>query len=412
MSKKLTQEEFVGRAKDIYGEKYNYAQSEYTGFLDKVKIICNGCGAITHPMVSNHLQGTSSCKICYDVTKRMDQKEFVRRAVQIHGERYDYSQLIYQTSKKKIDIVCKSHGIFSQIASNHLKGSGCPKCNKEEMLMPKAEFIKRAVEMHGNKFGYERILYKNSAAKIEIFCVACKRYFWQVAGSHLLGSGCARCSGLARKTTEEFVVEAQSKHGELYNYSLANYINTKTKVDIICTNCGEIFKQAPKEHLIGQGCPACSGHGPQTKESFVKKSSEIHNNKYTYDKVVFVNVRTPVEIICPAGHSYIQKPSDHMSGHGCNICSKNYKNIEIFVSEAKSIHGEKYDYLESEYHNARTPVKIYCRACEKFYFQRPIEHITGASGCSVCARRISYPEKCWIESQGDGIETPKTIWIL
>jgi len=60
--------------------------------------------------------------------KRSTTKEFIKKAQQIHGDLYDYSVVDYTHAKSKVNIICKEHGVFNQIANKHLRGSGCKKC--------------------------------------------------------------------------------------------------------------------------------------------------------------------------------------------------------------------------------------------------------------------------------------------
>lgn len=98
-----------------------------------------------------------------------------------------------------------------------------------------------------------------------------------------------------------------------------------------------------------------------TQEEFIRRANEIHNGRYDYSKVQYVNGTTPVIIICPEHGEFVQKPSSHLGGHGCRKCydesliGKNKYNRESFIEKARSVHGDKYDYSSVEFVNTYTP---------------------------------------------------------
>ena len=88
--------------------------------------------------------------------------------------------------------------------------------------------------MHGDKYSYEKVEYKDTSTKIEIVCPVHGSFF-QLPGSHLNGSGCRECSiSKTRKTKEQFIEEANAIHNNRYNYDLVEYVNSSTPVKIIC----------------------------------------------------------------------------------------------------------------------------------------------------------------------------------
>ena len=125
--------------------------------------------------------------------------------------------------------------------------------------------------------------------------------------------------GNTKKTTEQFIEEAKKIHGNKFDYSKVDYKNANTKVCIICPEHGEFF-QRPISHLRGDKCPSCSGNKKLTSEQFIKKSNEIHNNKFDYSKVDYKNHSTKVCIICPEHGEFWQTPNSHLSGKGCPKC--------------------------------------------------------------------------------------------
>ena len=193
--------------------------------------------------------------------------------------------------------------------------------------------------------------------------------------------------------TENFINKAKKIHGDKYDYSKVNYVNSKTKVCIICPKHGE-FWQEPRHHLSKHGCPMCGKENSDRKQSltlneFIEKSNQIHNGKYSYDKVNYVNAETKVCIICPKHGEFWQAPHSHLRGQACPKCGRerNINSIKItnetFIEKATQIHGGKYDYSKCIYKDSNTKVKIICPIHGEFW-QIASSHLNG-HGCVKCA---------------------------
>lgn len=317
---------------------------------------------------------------------------------------YDFSKAVYH-SNNKICVIChkqdkygNEHGEFWMTPSNLRHGCGCPKCKKEKLSELKSYtteiFINKAKEIHGNKYDYSKAVYKGSNQKI---CIICPIHgeFYQIATQHLQGCGCPKCAGVTKSSTEGFIEKAISIHGNKYDYSKVEYINSTTKVKIICPIHGE-FEQTPKNHLKGQGCPKCaieykSNKRKSTIEQFIEKARKIHGDKYDYSKVEYVNSKTKVCIICPIHGEFWQTANDHLQGYGCPICSKSKKlTTEEFIKKAEDIHDNIYDYFKVKYKGIHTKVCIICPIHGEFW-QTPHSHLNG-NGCPECARECNISE--------------------
>lgn len=134
MSNKLTQQDFVLRAKQVHGNYYDYSQSFYIDYHTKVNIICPKHGTFSQEP-SAHLSG-QKCKLCaYGLLSQSNQKkklQVIQDFIKVHGNRFDYSQINYTNNKTKVQIFCKDHGNFWQTPNCHLNGQGCPKCNSSK----------------------------------------------------------------------------------------------------------------------------------------------------------------------------------------------------------------------------------------------------------------------------------------
>ena len=145
-------------------------------------------------------------------------------------------------------------------------------------------------------------------------------------------------------TTQEFIEKARLVHGNKYDYSMAEYKNNKLKIKIICPMHG-IFEQIPNSHLIGCGCSICASiikinrcrSTTLTTEQFIEKANKIHNNRYNYSLVEYINNRTKVKIICPVHGTFEQTPDKHLQKHGCPLC--NSSKGELFIQDYLTSHN-------------------------------------------------------------------------
>ena len=332
--------------------------------------------------------------------KRLTTDEFIRRAKDIHGNKYDYSKSVYVNAVTKVCIICPEHGEFWQLPNNHLKGCGCPKCSNNDRISSNEYINKLKKQYPYSPYGFESIVYKNNHTPIQLRCPI-HGLFSTLPSSltkHL--TECPICkkkrlSDIQSKTTEQFIKEAKITHGNKYNYSKTQYVNAKTKVCIICPKHGE-FWQYPNTHLNSKGCPKCSNErlwdnrkDKTTKDGFIQKAREIHGNKYDYSKIEYINTSTKVCIICPEHGEFWQTPSAHLSGQGCPKCGKHHLSIlfrdtiDEFVKKANIIHNKRYDYSKVEYIRGNDKVCIICPEHGEFW-QTPNSHLQ-YHGCPKCA---------------------------
>ena len=181
--------------------------------------------------------------------------ELELKFLEIHGNKYDYSNVIYESSIKKVEIVCKKHGSFWQTPNHHKSGKGCRECAINERSHSTERVIKAFREKHGNKYDYSKMVYINNSTKIEVIC---KKHgsFWVYPNNHKR-KGCRKCAFEARKLECEHVIERfKSVHGDKYDYSRFEYTGSDNKAKIICKKHG-VFEQKPNQHKQGKGCPNC-----------------------------------------------------------------------------------------------------------------------------------------------------------
>lgn len=133
---------------------------------------------------------------------------------------------------------------------------------------------------------------------------------------------------MRKLTTFEFIEKAKKIHNNKYDYSKTEYIKSKIKICIICHIHGE-FWQTPNTHLLGAGCPDCAGTKRSNISSFIEKAKFLHNNKYDYSKVNYVNAHTKIIITCPIHGDFLQTPNKHLKNHNCPKCNISKGELRI-----------------------------------------------------------------------------------
>jgi hypothetical protein len=214
-------------------------------------------------------------------TKKSNTEDFIIKSNQIHGDKYDYNLVDYKNNKTLVEIICPVHGIFKLRPNDHLNGQGCKKCGVQQ----RAE----------------------------------KRSIGQ----------------------DEFIKRAELIHNGKYDYNKVDYKNTTEKVIITCPIHGD-FEQSPGNHLSGFGCKKCgrdvvSKQMTSNTDEFIKKATEVHGNKYDYSKTDYIKSRLPVTIICPKHGEYPQSPGAHIKlKQGCPYCneSKGERLISSFLNQS------------------------------------------------------------------------------
>lgn len=181
-----------------------------------------------------------------------------------------------------------------------------------------SQFIKEANIVHKQKYDYSKVEYIRAHSKVCIICPI-HGDFWQTPNQHLKGYGCSKCGGNYKWTTEEWVVEASKKNNYLYSYENTHYVNKNTKVIVTCPIHGD-FETIPYDHLCGHACPKCVDKHHYTTEEWVEKASQVHLNKYDYSKTQYINSKTKVCIICPKHGEFWQIATHHLMGIGCPMC--------------------------------------------------------------------------------------------
>lgn len=191
---------------------------------------------------------------------------------------------------------------------------------------------------------------------------------------------------MKKLTVEEFITRSKIKHNNKYTYSKVNYINSLTRVVITCPEHGD-YGQIPKSHMNGFGCKKCSGLDCLTTNEFIRISNIKHKNKYKYDKSIYVNNKTQIEVKCDEHGYFKQLPANHyLKGYGCKSCKIKamFKTKDDFIKRANIIHKNLYSYELVKYDRNDVEVEIICKD-HGVFMQTPHSHLNGR-GCSKCKK--------------------------
>jgi len=245
-------------------------------------------------------------------------------------------------------------------------------------------FIKRANIIHNHKYDYSLVDYKKNYLKIKIICPQ-HGIFEQDPSCHVSKKqGCPLCAGVKKMNNESFIDKANDVHHFLYDYSLVEYINNKTKIKIICKEHG-IFEARPDNHLNKKsGCPKCANNILYDKNIFVKKCNVIHHNKYDYSLVDYKNAHQKIKIICPTHGLFEQMPHSHINGVGCPICSESKGEKKIsFILDTLKIKYEREKSFENCRYKYPLPFDFYLldyNICIEYDGPQHFESIDGWGG--------------------------------
>ncbi len=400
---RTTLADFIAKANSVHEGKYDYSRSEYTNSNTKITIICSEHGSFEQA-AGSHLSG-AGCPHCGVIERgkrsRKTLEEFIADARAVHGDRYDYSEVDYQGASENVTIICSEHGPFEQSPHGHTSGRGCQKCRavelSERFSWTTEEFVENARRVHGDFYDYSEVDYINQSTPVIINCPH-HGQFTQLPGNHISGKGCQKCgwaesANKLRGTKEKFVAAAREVHGNKYDYSQVVYQTTHDPVAVKCPKHG-VFYISPGSHISQKaGCSEC-GHEATadkqrgTTEEFIAKAKQVHGDKFDYTQVDYLNSNANIIIVCPKHGEFEQIPYNHLMGKGCTRCAMEKQSesqratTEEFITKAKRIHGERYDYSEVDYQAAIEKVTIVCRKHGPFSLT-PNAHLRGV-GCAAC----------------------------
>lgn len=272
-------------------------------------------------------------------------ENFVEKAITVYGDKYDFSKTEYINQRTKVCVICPKHGEFWANPSDFLRGHACPYCANEKRgreVIDAKTFIEKARKIHGDKYDYSKVVYRNSVKGVTIICSK-HGEFTISPNCHInMKNGCPKCAG-RRLNTDDWIERFKIVHGDKYDYSKVKYADNSTKVCIICPKHGEFWQTPAKHYNEKQGCPKCgnlaSGDKQRmAKDEFIEQANKVHNYKYDYSRTVYNSMQNSIKVICPKHGEFKQRAQTHINGHGCPVCANLYSSKE----------NEIYDFLATE----------------------------------------------------------------
>lgn len=369
---KLTQEQYIAKARAKWGDAYDYSESVYLAGLKPITIRCIKHNHYFTVQAGNHISTllkSGGCPLCGQESlteyRRKKHEESLRKAEQkkkvdkprlTHKERflkkaramypdYDFSCVEYKDRETHIVVVCPVHGEFKirprtlLIGEKGQKPHGCWKCNN---LIPPYEkeltldtFKNRMQELYGDKYTFVWSDFNNKQSMIRFTCKEHGEQRRSVTGL-LDGKGCAYCNG--KFYPPDWIKNARAVHGEKYEYDESR--PPQRVSDIIRYKCPvHGWQETRYDCHVQQGCGCALCAGVQTKlpaedrkQIWIKKCRERFPGRFSYRDVVYVNNDTPVKIYCKEHHiTFETTPDTHLRGSGaCPLCTKSVGEVEIF----------------------------------------------------------------------------------
>lgn len=312
-------EKFITSANEKHNNKYDYSLFNYTGNKSESLIICPIHGSFSQSP-RNHLRNPIACPLCkeeYDKNKRA--QEFINKAKERFGDKFDYSKFVYIDAKTKSTIICCKHGEFNQTPDKHLQSiNACPMCEQEaKIIRSKNKSLETLEKMSQGK----------------------------------------------KKDSSYFLAKATQKFGNSFDYDLTNYNGmTGNPIKIHCHIHGW-FEKVPHTFLVSNyGCTECGmeyKNNSKTKsyKDFVAEASSIHKGKYTYpesNSVIYKNRKSIINIECPKHGIFTKKAQKHLSGQGCFKCK-----IEELIKNGVLVGGYNSDLFSKDKNIANKKGYIY-----------------------------------------------------
>lgn len=413
--KPITTEGFIAKAREVWGDKYDYSKVDYKGPWEEVTIICKKHNYEFRQKAYSHLKNYEGCPECKkDYPRNWDTEKFIVEARKIHGDKYDYSQVEYVDNKTEVIIKCNVCGkVFKQKPYVHINQKhGCPYCGHRKVALSKRrpieKFVEKAKAKHGDRYDYSNARYDGDTLNVIIRCPIHGEVTVDAA-THLQGGICPKCREEKKMTTEKFIAKAKEIWGDKFDYSETVYTGYDNKVKVYCKECGKNFEQYAGALLKKIGCPYCTGRH-RTTEEFIRLARAKHGDKFDYSMVTYVNTKTPVKIKCnDCGYVFEQTPQDHLQATVCPRCNRpNYKmTFEEFLTKAREIHGDKYDYTRVKENwdkiknIQKENVEIWCKIHGCYFKQTPYSHVVVGCGCTLCNKGFTKEFKLRLLKSGD-----------
>lgn len=271
--------------------------------------------------------------------KKLTADIFIQKARIVHGDKYDYSRIIYNGILKKITIVCPKGHLFEQSPDHHLyRNQGCPFCLPNKKLT-QTEFLQRMMKLYGNSLIFDKAIYQNNFTNVSVICPK-HGGFTKVPSELFIGNGCVKCSFDIKKTAgetvrisqEDFINNIDKHYPKRFSFVKSVFRGIMEPFIITCYKHGDILVNQARNIVRFEPCAECEQILKQN--NFIKRAKEIHGDKYDYSKVIYNLCHKKVIIICKKHGDFLMKPNSHLNRNGCPECriSKGENIISQFLT--------------------------------------------------------------------------------
>lgn len=374
--KNLSQNEFIARCVEKYGNKFDYSKTIYSNKRKKVIITCPIHGDVNvYPL--DFLNSSNGCPICGKEYAKFCHKggkaEFIKKAEEKFGNIYSFPSE-YENNKKGILIHCNICGRdFSKRPNDFLtsKTGGCPHYRiKKRDEISFDEFLKKAREKHGERYRYVSFDGKKEInEKIAIICPLHGKFEMSIK-NHLEGKGCRFDGSIKNKDKIDkekklFQEKSNDMYGNEFSINFDEYIGPSDSITMKCNKCGYEFKRPPRTHLSKHiGCIKCNAKingekNTKSTEDFINQCVKKYGDEYSFDKTVYKKSNKKVIIkhnTC--GRYFSIEANSFLEGHGCPYHLTNHskgeceireyisdilKNTEILSNDRNTLNGDELD---------------------------------------------------------------------
>lgn len=276
-NRQLTTKQFIIKSMKLFGKKFDYSKTTYSGKYSDLIVTCPRHGDIKIQPWS-HYQNHYGCLQCsYEIPREIKKQKILEIAAKVHRNYYDYSKVVFVNSSDKVEIICPKHGPFRQSLYEHsARGSKCPECARDDDRITLDDFLVRSRGMNGDNYDYSKVSFTKVS---DIVVITCKKHgdFKQRVASHLAGCICRKCFfDNLLLPTKEFIKNARQRHGDTYDYSKVKYLGNKIPVEIICKTHGSFWVK-PNSHVSsGSGCWKCSESKGEKEIDVILKKYKIN----------------------------------------------------------------------------------------------------------------------------------------
>lgn len=403
MPLKLTHEEFLQQCKQN-NSHYDDIEflSVYNGRKEKIKCRCK-IDSYEWEYIAERLLSGSGCPKCLSVYRSKEKAIPYEVFLNKFNENYPDSTIgflgeIREKGKPtKVRCQCKicKHE-WSAFIGNLMKGKGCVKCSrrKQSLKYRKSQEVisQEVLDLKANIILLGEYINRNTKTTFE--CKLCNHIWKEKPVNILKNPYCPNC-GLKSKPVKEdcdFILKVRKSNPDIEVLSL--YIDSRTKVDIKCKNCGHIGKVRPDRLYTKYSCPNCRLKSKH--KNFVARMENINQNITVLG--TFKNSTTPILCRCKRdGYEWYATPSSLLSGNSCPKCA--YRRTGTGVNDIATLYPELVKYFKNPddaklfTYGSSQYVETRCPECGHEKNIQVTNLFLNGFCCPNCSDNISYPNK-------------------